>query len=608
MAARTKTAASANVQMYERDTGTIVLNETEIDNRSVYEALVGPHPEIAALIKWTVTTSGDATRNRQGGIFARDRYATPSQIFEQFATAQDAAANDDVVSAVLESTESLAFGRMSFACNDEDEEDVWNQIAFDLDLDSRIREMWRELFTVSQFYAVTWWGTKSYKVRGTTDKGVKRKKVFDDVTVPLGITMLDPTKVVPVGNLMFNQEQLAYIADRTEVDMLDASVLNDPQADAVSRQIIVAKYAPPDYERRNLAKQGVNSEWLYILNPRNVWRHTATRPQYRRFAEVRMTSVFELLDLKHQLRQMDRAHLIGGTNFIVLIRKGTDQLPAKPEEVTNLQAQVKTVASVPILVGDHRLSVEIVTPKTDYTLSPDKYSTLDSRITSRLYQMFMVHGGSGSVRSDDSVKLAKVIARGMESRRLMLRRAIERSVVYPAIAANDQFTEQPSLRFHPTRIELDFDAATVQFLMDLRDRGDISRDSILNELDFDQEDEAVKRKREARDYDAIFTETNVPFSAPGAGHMVPVGPGGKPNEDPGAAGTGAPTVAPHSHDPSGAPVPMPPQPAKPASKRRAGGADPKSAGRNQGGNRNGGGAAPGSGQGQAPRRGRPASK
>lgn len=609
---------SGNTTMTDADgTRTIVLNQSDVSTASVYDALVGPHPEMAALIRWTVSTQGDNGMARQGGIFQRDRYVTPSMVFEQFRTAQDAAANDDVVSGVVESTESLAFGRMSFANDDEDEEDVWNQIAADIDLDSRIREMWRELFTLSQFYTVTWWGRKSYKVRGTSEKGNKKRRIFENLVVPLGLTMLDPLKVVPVGNLMFNQEALAYIADRTEVDMLDAAVLNDPQADEISRQIIVAKYAPSDYERRNLAKVGVNPEFLYILNPRNVWRHTATRAQYRRFAEVRMTAIFELLDLKHQLRQMDRAHLIGGTNFIVLIKKGTEHFPAKPEEVTNLQAQVRTVAMVPIIVGDHRLSVEIVTPKTDFTLSSDKYGTLDSRITSRLYQMFLVHGGSGSVRSDDSVKLAKVIARGMESRRYMLKRALERYVINPCVAANPQLETEPKLRFHPTRIELDFDAATVQFLLDLRDRGDLSRDSILNELDFDQEDEATKRVREAKSYDDIFVPTNVPFSAPGPGHNVGVGPGGKPKEEPAGTSTNpsAPTPAPpatppHSHAPDGAPVALPPgakvpKPASPAAKPAT---NPRQAGRAGGGNRNGGGAAPGSGQGQAPRRGRPSSK
>jgi hypothetical protein len=455
----------------------------------------------------------------------------------------------------------------------------------------------------SQLYAVTWWGTRSYKVRGTSDQGVKRKKTYENLTVPLGISLLDPTKVVPVGNLMFNQEQLAYIADRTEIDMLDAAVLNDPTADPISRQIILGKYAPLDMERRRLTREGINADWLYLMNPKYVWRHTLTHSQYERFANVRMKGCFEILDLKHQLRQMDRAHLIGGTNFIILIRKGTDHLPAKPEEINQLRGQVTMVSQMPILVGDHRLAVEIVTPKQDMSLSTDKYSVLDARLTTRLWGMFLVHGGSGQPRSDDSVKLAMAISRSLEARRQGLRRRLERQVVVPTVLANPGLETVPSLRFHPSRIELNFDPATQTFIQDARDRGDLSRDSYLAELDFDQEWEAVKREREKRDYDDIFTMTNVPFSAPGPGHAVPVGPGGKPNEEPEGTATNAPAapVPPHSHAPDGTPVALPAAPTPAGTTKSA----KRSAGRNLGGNRSGGGAAPGTGQGKPPATGVP---
>jgi hypothetical protein len=617
-------------QMVDAETGgavPVLYNDSEVATKSVYEALRGPHPEVAEMVKWSMTTHGDTGRGRMGSLFQRDRYITPDRLFDQFRVAYDAAESDDVVSGILDSTEALAFNRISFSAEDEDEEDIWNQILFDLDLETRLREMWRELFICSQFYAVTWWGTKSYKVRGKTPKGVARKKTFDNLAVPLGVTILDPTKVTPVGNLMFNQDQLAYVADRTEVDMLDAAVMNDPEADPVSRQIIMGKYAPTDMERRNLNKLGINADWLYILNPVNVWRHTLTRSQYERFAKVRMKSVFELLDLKQQLRQMDRAHLIGGTNFIVLIKKGTDNIPAKPEEISQLRGQVTTVSRVPILVGDHRLSVEIVTPKMDLTLNQDKYAAVNSPISTRLYTMFMIHGGSGQPRSDDSVKLAKVIARGLESRRQSLGRTLQRRLVNPTVSANPGLTSIPSLRFHPNRIELDFDPATQTFIQDARDRGDLSRDTFLNELDFDQETEALNRMREARDFDHIFVPTNVPWGPAGSAPEPPVGPNGEPYDGPALpkptvpGGTPPPTppppggvpapaapgaIPPHSHGPDGTPVALPAKPgatpAKPGAKPAV---DPKSAGRKLGGTRNGGGAAPGTGQGKAPVRGKP---
>lgn len=561
---------SPNTVMVDSELGVQVLNETDLDieANTVWAAVIGQHPEVAALVRWSANTQGHdgSARGRQGSLFERDRYTTPGSIFDQFRVAKDAAESDDVVSGVLETTESLAFTRMSFLATDTDEEDVWNQLGGDLDLDSRLREMWRELFIYSQFYACVWFGTKTYKVRGTTKKGNQKRRTFSGLRVPLGISLLDPTKIVPVGTLLFNQDRLAYVADRTEVDMLEAAANKEPDADPLAREIIVGPYEASRLELRQLENDGVEPAKLFLLNPRNVWRHTATRAQYQRFATVRMKSVFELLDLKQQLRHMDRAHLIGGTNFIVLVKKGTDTQPAKPEEIANLQAQVRTVARVPVIVGDHRLSVEIVTPKTDTTLQPDRYNGLDARITARLYQMFMTGNFAAGAKGDDSIKLAKVVGRGMESRRHMLRRAIERHIIRPVTDANEELSQPPKLRFHPARIDLSFDASLVQFLIDVRDRGDMSRETYLHEVDIDQHDEAMLREREKERYDKVFTPTNVPFGPKPAG-SDPANPGADNQNQ-----------------------------------------DPRTAGRNQGGNRNGGGAAPGSGQGQQPRRGTPKDK
>jgi hypothetical protein len=548
------------------DFGVYVDNDSGLPTREVIQAGAGQHALIAALVRWGADTQLKTRQTRSGGLFERDRYITPTNVFDQMKLAYEAAEADDVVSGVLEATESLAFSRVSFYADDPDEEDVYNQIAADIDLDSRLREMWRELFTVSTFVAAIWWHTKTYKVRGKTDKGTKRKKEFT-VRCPNAITLLDPLSVVPVGSLLFNQEKLAYIADREEGQRLDAILKERDGSDKIVERLFLERYEPKDEERRWLASLDIATDNLFLLNPANVFRHTATRPQYRAFANVRLRSIFEVLDLKAQLRQMDRAHLIGGTNFIVVITKGTDQLPAKPAEIANLQVQVRTVARLPVLVGDHRLNVEIVTPKLDNTLKAERYNTLNSQITSRLYLLLASGAYQSGTTGDDSTKLGKVIARGLESRRHMLRRTLERHIFDPLFEQNDALTTDPRLRFHPRSIDLSFDPALASFLLDLRDTNELSRETILAQFDMDQSDEARMVERERDTYDDIF-RTTVPFDAPDNNlRRGPAQPGQEPQATPGVG-------------------------------RR----DEGDAGRRQGGRRGGGGAAPGTGQGQKPRR------
>lgn len=301
---------SGSEAMIDKETGTVIINDTAIPNQAVMDALTVQHPEIAALVNWSRRTQ---EVGRHGGIFQRDRYLTPATIFDQFKIALDAVETDDVVSGVMETTESLAFNNIIIDCDDEDERDVWNQILEDIDFYTRAREMWRELFSVSQYYAATYWVRKDYKVRGKTKGGNRKKKEFRNLLVPGGITLLDPLKVVPVGNFMFGKEQLAYIADRDQVARFDDVLANKNTTDLVVEQLLIGKYTPNKAEKKYLHNiTGKNVDNLYLLNPNNVWRHTATRPAYQRFATVRMKSIFEILDLKQQLRQMDRAHLIGG--------------------------------------------------------------------------------------------------------------------------------------------------------------------------------------------------------------------------------------------------------------------------------------------------------
>lgn len=385
--------------------GTTVVNATEVSNEDIYRALSddGNRALMRTFEEWAQNTSGGlrayaeggqsgSVDRRAGNLWHRDRYVMPGTFVDQMRLARTACLDDDIVAGVAETTESLAFSSMSFFAEDREEQDVYNQVARKLDLDSRLREIWRELFCVSQVYVAVSRGRQSFKVRGTTKEGNQRRKVID-LIAPKRITLLDPCKVVPVGSpygsAFTGVEMFAYCAELTEGQRF-GSITNGELRDEVVEELVTGRYTPDRDEAAELDGLGYNTSSMWLLDPTKVFRHTLTVPGFRRVAEVRLKAIFELLDMKHQLRQMERAHLIGGTNFIVLVTKGTDQHPALPQEVVNLQAQVRTVARVPILVGDHRLKVEIVTPKLDNTLRAERWNTIDSRITARCYGMFML--------------------------------------------------------------------------------------------------------------------------------------------------------------------------------------------------------------------------
>ena len=53
----------------------------------------------------------------------------------------------------------------------------------------------------------------------------------------------------------------------------------------------------------------------------------------------------------------------------------------------------------------------------------------------------------------------------------------------------------------------------MQQILKLRDRGDISRETTLEELDYDQDREVLRRARERAEYDDVFSSAT-PFASP----------------------------------------------------------------------------------------------
>lgn len=552
----------------------VTFNDTGVSDSEVYKALGAQHPELKSLAEW-------ANRSQADGIFQRDRYSNPQGVFGEIRAAQDAVENDDTTSGVADTTEQIAFNRVEIECSNPQQQDVWNQILDDLQIEKRFREIWREQFTTSNTYVAVLFGKKSYKVTLPTETGQKPKKEFKNLTVPTAINIMDPLRVLPVGNFLFNQEDLAYIATRGEAqkfaDILGES--GEKTVDQVVSQLLECRYDADRAEQaeiRNEIGESVVLTNLYKMRKDRVFKITATRSQYQRFAAVRMKSIFELLDLKAKLRQMDRAHLQGGTNFIILVTKGSDDHPARPEEMEPLAAQVRTASRVPIIVSDHRLNIEIITPKLDKTLNPERYNALDARITARLYQIFSAGNYASGTANDDSIKLLRVVARSMEARRNIIRDEFYRNVIRQTWEANDELTEKPRIVFYPRRISLDFDANVVTALLELRAGGDISRDSILAEMDIIQSEEAQKREYEAKNFDKFFP--------------VPVQPGAPAPDNSGTIPTNGepPTKAPATK------APAKKAPAKAPVAKKAPGATKKQAGRAGGGNRNGGGQNPAS--------------
>jgi hypothetical protein len=545
--------------------------EFEIRNYAgIPDAVLQSDPRVQSLqrelARWV-----DNMRSAQqrGSMFDRGAFTPPAHVYDEMRAARTAVEHDDIVSGVAEITESFAFQGMKWESTESDEADVFNQWSAEVNMDDFLRKAWREEYTLSQFYCAMQWGWREYQVRGRTnpeeesddpaenedlihpmelqeqpvdrftgqrpDKPKKKGRKKYRLYVPTRLSVLDATKIIPVGHSPINPEMLAWYASKAEMgtwqDIQDGRVV-----DLEMQNFFIGQYKPDREEHERLAKMGIDGSRLLLMNPQRVWRHTLTRSDYEAYPVLRMKSLFGLLDMKRQLMNADRAALIGAANYILLVRKGTDQRPGTQEEIDYLKENYNFIAKLPVIISDHRLEIDIIAPKIDLTLNAEKYDLLDTRILMRLLGTLSL--GARGQRNETNLTLSHAVARMMENRRHMLRRAIEHDLAKAIVehplnkktGGVQQITEEPNLVFLPRHVQLGFDAALLQAFMSLRTQREISRETILEEFGLDQATEAMRMEFEEEVYDDIF-KTQIPFAAPGAG-----GPGNQNLGDPTANG------------------------------------------------------------------------
>lgn len=462
------------------------------------------------LSKWV-----DNARSAAGRTSANDAgaYTPPNNVYDEMAAARHAMEFDDIVSGVYDITEAFAFQGVKWEGISSADADIFNQISRDLDLDTMIRAMWWEEYSINQFVCAMRWGWKEYKVRGKTRRGNKKKTV-KRVWCPTSLHTIDTRKVVPIGHGPLGSQGLAWNSTKDEIDHYN-SVVSGDVIDPELLEFYMGLYRPGPDEKALLTRWGVDPENLMRLNPRLVWRHTSTKPSYRPHPPVRLRSVFHLLDMKRQLILSDRAALIGSANYILLVRKGLKDEPAHPEELANLHERYNFIAKMPVIISDHRLSIDIIAPKTDFVLQGEKYNTLDNRILSRLLGTLTI--SQQGQRNETNITLSRAVAKSMEDRRHMIRRDLEKHIARAVVKHPNNhgvFEDEPNLVYVPRTIALDVDQAMVQALMNLRTMREVSRETILEHFGLDQETEALRVELEAERYDDIF-KTVVPFSGGG---------------------------------------------------------------------------------------------
>lgn len=507
--------------MMSRDTGWVDQHgeiDVEVVNGSgLSRAELDPHlRELGRQLQsWTNDQRGRTSKG--SSMLSRDKYVAPDNPFTAMATARTAVEQDDIVGSAVDVLEGLMFDEVSWESSDKDAEDLMNWVSGLVNLDGYLRTVHREMFTYSQSVTAARWARRTFKLRTKPNAKARRRQEIT-LMVPVELTTLDPQKVVPVGESVFGYSMLAWNATAGEADLW-AGRTETFYYDPIMVELFDAHYTPSRDEEAELSELGVNTKSLILLRRDRVWRHTATKSSFDRFPALRMRQIFPHLDQKQHLMEADRVALVGSANYILLVKKGDKDSPALQPEIDNLKENFTSIAKLPVVISDHRLNIEIITPKTDHTLKPERYDLLDRRIIAKLFgSLDVLEAGQSDAGGQ---RTTQMIRSYLQTQRRMLRREVEKRLVQ-AIWEHPENREalepygeekRPSLVFSPRQIRLDNDSTIVQAMLQLRQSREISRQSLHQYFGFDQQVEADRVRTEAELYDDIF-KTIVPHGSP----------------------------------------------------------------------------------------------
>jgi hypothetical protein len=258
----------------------------------------------------------------------------------------------------------------------------------------------------------------------------------------------------------------------------------------------------------------MSARTVYRLNPRMVARTTMPKGEAPHPRPL-MTRDFALLEAKRLLNLMDHALLQGGMNFIVVAKKGTDERPALPEEVTNLNEVVRRASRSGVIVGDHRLSFEVLTPSLDAMLAKEKRRILGRKIAQAILRI--PEWATEGAQTEGMKAELEFIARVLASDRQDVRRHIENNI-YKDIADRNPDVVKGAAKLWFPKIVLQGTNYFTDYVLKLRDRGDIPRRWAVEAGGFDYDAALSEREREVkRGDDDILQPAAVPFTNPATG-------------------------------------------------------------------------------------------
>lgn len=510
----------------EQRVHTTILNDTDLPDGQVEQTVrelweTGVFAEEHASLAGAQSTF--QTYVNDGSLLARHRYRTPTNVIEEMKLARDLAERDDDIRAIIGGILALAFGEpIEIHSKDQQTLELFREMSKPRKLGLRhiAKEMLREYLITGTMTTVRLFVPDILLASKDNDKGEylasPTKTPVRVLTPRCGILPGENIRVV--GSDLFGDQELAYWpGDDPKLskflqEFFDSKTSAGRRAemrreDPISTTLFV-KPVQVDEQQSFLPGSSFSA---YLMNPQMVHR-TSMPKGFWPYPRPLIASVFSLLEAKRLLNIMDFALLQGAANYIVVAKKGSDQRPALPNEIVQLRELVRHLGRTGVVVGDHRLSFDILTPKLDDLLAAEKRDLISKHIATAMLRKppNITQDGGAALAATEGEWINKVIE---DDRRDVLEH-LHHFIFHDTVDANPGvFTEAPDLHCH--KIILAGTQYFTDLVLKLRDRGDIPRKYAVEAAGFNFGAAVAERKREVdAGIDDIMLPAEVPYTVP----------------------------------------------------------------------------------------------
>jgi hypothetical protein len=494
----------------------MIVNETGLPDDTVQRAVRDYVQENASVLGVASGSSFQGYANDTGSFLARSTFRTPSNVMEEIKLARDLAERDDDVAPAIDAMISVAFSEgMQHVHRDPVMAAVFDEIASNANLDEVWAELYREWLISSQVTTACVYTTEDLQfVPEGSDQARTRSVVAPLVGVLpaefIRVIGSDMFRTAPLALKPANGAQERFLRElhdpNTKAGRVEQLRAQDPVLAALTLSRIDVQDPFPGSFLSETDDPAVGID-LYLLNPRMVARSTRAKGAWS-YPRPLLTRNFALLEAKRLLNLMDYALLQGGSNYLVIAKKGDKDKPAKQQEVDNLYGMIGRASRTGVLVGDHRLSVEIVTPDLEELLNAEKREMLGRKLVTAMMRTPEMDKDASTEGQKTSVELA---SRVISYDRKLLKRHVEGKIYREVVRRNS--TIQQAARIWFPKIILQGTQFWTDYVLKMRDRGDISRRTAVQIGGFDYTAEVSRRRLEKPD-DRIMTPAAVPFDSP----------------------------------------------------------------------------------------------